>query len=201
MIKKESIAIVPGSFDPITNGHLYVIKEARKLYDKIYVAVMINSEKNYTFSLEERKRISDSAVTDMDGVEVISYDGWLYELANSLKADAIVKGYRNDVDVEYEQKMAKEIGLMTINEMRREENMNYIEGLDVINVGLGAVLYDTNRNVFFTPNTGQTTDLEGNTTLPDGTIQPDETDEAIDKVLIDKDLDTEFEQDGNSSDG
>lgn len=90
---------------------------------------------------------------------------------------------------------------MTINEMRREENMNYIEGLDVINVGLGAVLYDTNRNVFFTPNTGQTTDLEGNTTLPDGTIKPDETDEAIDKVLVDKELDTEFEQDGNSSDG
>ena len=107
MIKKESIAIVPGSFDPITNGHFYVIKEARKLYDKIYVAVMINSEKNYTFSLEERKRISDSAVTDMDGVEVISYDGWLYELANSLKADAIVKGYRNGVDLEYEQKMAE----------------------------------------------------------------------------------------------
>ena len=96
-------------------------------------------------------------------------------------------------------KMAKEIGLMTINEMRKEENMNYIEGLDVINVGLGAVLYDTNRNVFFTPNTGQTTDLDGNTTMPD---EPqDGTDEAIDKVLVDKELDTEFEQDGNSSDG
>ena len=98
-------------------------------------------------------------------------------------------------------KTAKEIGLMTINEMRKEENMNWIEGLDVINVGLGAVLYDTNRNVFFTPNTGQTTDLDGNTTIPDGMDQPDGTNEAIDKVIVDKELDTEFEQDGNSSDG
>lgn len=111
----------------------------------------------------------------------------------------IIKANINERFAAY--KMAKEIGLMTINEMRREENMNYIEGLDVINVGLGAVLYDTNRNVFFTPNTGQTTDLDGNTTIPDGMDQPDETDEAIDKVIVDKELDTEFEQDGNSSDG
>lgn len=111
----------------------------------------------------------------------------------------IIKANINERFAAY--KMAKEIGLMTINEMRKEENMNWIEGLDVINVGLGAVLYDTNRNVFFTPNTGQTADLDGNTTQPDGTIKPDETDEAIDKVLVDKELDTEFEQDGNSSDG
>lgn len=111
----------------------------------------------------------------------------------------IIKANINERFAAY--KMAKEIGLMTINEMRREENMNYIEGLDVINVGLGAVLYDTNRFVYFTPNTGQTTDLDGNTTLPDGTVQPNGTDEAIDKVLVDKELDTEFEQDGNSSDG
>ena len=111
----------------------------------------------------------------------------------------IIKANINERFAAY--KMAKEIGLMTINEMRKEENMNWIEGLDVINVGLGAVLYDTNRNVFFTPNTGQTTDLDGNTTIPDGMDQPDETDEAIDKVIVDKELDTEFEQDGNSSDG
>ena len=111
----------------------------------------------------------------------------------------IIKANINERFAAY--KMAKEIGLMTINEMRKEENMNWIEGLDVINVGLGAVLYDTNRNVFFTPNTGQTTDLDGNTTIPDGMDQPDEIDEAIDKVIVDKELDTEFEQDGNSSDG
>ena len=111
----------------------------------------------------------------------------------------IIKANINERFAAY--KMAKEIGLMTINEMRKEENMNYLEGMDVINVGLGAVLYDTNRNVFFTPNTGQTTDLDGNTTIPDGMDQLDGTNEAIDKVIVDKELDTEFEQDGNSSDG
>ena len=96
-------------------------------------------------------------------------------------------------------KLAKEIGLKTINEMRREENLNYIEGLDVINVGLGAVLYDTNTHTYYTPNT----DTVGNPT--DGTteepLEENPTDEAIQKVLVDKELDTAFEQSGNSSDG
>ena len=106
-MKKETIAIVPGSFDPITNGHIFIIKEATKQYDKIYVAVMINADKKYTFSLEERKKIALSALQDMPNVEVISSDGWLYDLANQLNADAIVKGYRNEIDLEYENKMAE----------------------------------------------------------------------------------------------
>ena len=80
-------------------------------------------------------------------------------------------------------KLAKEVGLMTINEMRREENMNSIEGLDVINVGLGAVLYDTNKHQYYVPNTNETSGDQ----------------EAIQKVLVDKELDTEFEQSGNQS--
>ena len=104
---KETVAIVPGSFDPITNGHIFIVKEATRLYDKVVVAVMINESKKYTFTLEERKGIAQAALSDLPNVEVISYDGWLYELANSLNADAIVKGYRNDVDYEYEQKMAE----------------------------------------------------------------------------------------------
>lgn len=80
-------------------------------------------------------------------------------------------------------KLAKEVGLMTINEMRKEENMNFIEGLDVINVGLGAVLYDTNTHQYYVPNKNETSgDQQG-----------------IEKVLIDKELDTEFEQSGNQS--
>lgn len=105
--KKPTIAIVPGSFDPITNGHVFIVKEALKLYDKVILAVMINSEKTYKFSLAERKEIAKSALENMQNVEVISFDGWLYELAQNLKADAIVKGYRNDVDLKYEQQMAK----------------------------------------------------------------------------------------------
>lgn len=80
-------------------------------------------------------------------------------------------------------KLAKEVGLMTINEMRKEENMNSIEGLDVINVGLGAVLYDTNKHQYYVPNKNETSQDQ----------------EAIQKVLEDKELDTEFEQSGNQS--
>lgn len=80
-------------------------------------------------------------------------------------------------------KLAKEVGLMTINEMRKEENMNFIKGLDVINVGLGAVLYDTNTHQYYVPNKNETSGDQ----------------EAIQKVLVDKELDTEFEQSGNQS--
>ena len=89
-------------------------------------------------------------------------------------------------------KLAKEIGLKTVNEMRREENLNYIPGMDVINVGLGAVLYDTNTQTYYTPNTD---------TVNSPNDGGNQTDEDIEKVLEDKVLDTEFEQDGNSSDG
>jgi len=97
-------------------------------------------------------------------------------------------------------KIAKEIGLMTINEMRKYENMNYIEGLDVINVGLGAVLYDTNTHQFYTPNTDTTANI---TDIPEAQPESaiDENAEVqIQKLLLDKTLDTEFEESGNSSD-
>ena len=92
-------------------------------------------------------------------------------------------------------KLYKEIGLKTINEMRKEEDMNYIDGLDVINVGLGAVLYDTTNHVYYTPNTDTVTSPN------DGvdTGAESKTDSSIKNVLTDKVLDTEFEESGNSS--
>ncbi len=84
-------------------------------------------------------------------------------------------------------KLAKEVGLMTINEMRKEENMNFIEGLDVINVGLGAVLYDTTKQEYYVPNKNETSGEEA------------QQEQDIQKVLVDKELDTEFEQSGNES--
>ena len=107
MDKKYKIGIVPGSFDPITVGHLDVIRRAAELCERVVVAVMINAEKNYMFTLDERKRIAKAAVAEISGVEVISSDGMLYELANALSADAIVKGVRNERDREYEKKMAE----------------------------------------------------------------------------------------------
>lgn len=84
-------------------------------------------------------------------------------------------------------KLAKETGFMTLNEIRRAENMNYVEGLDVVNVGLGAVLYDINTHKYYTPNTDTSADLN-------------QTQQNIQKVIEDKVIDTEFEQSGNSSD-
>jgi len=83
-------------------------------------------------------------------------------------------------------KLAKETGFMTLNEIRKAENMEYIEGLDVVNVGLGAVLYDTNTHKFYTPNTDTQADLNPTT-------------DDIQKLIEDKELDTAFEQSGNSA--
>ena len=104
---KQRIAVVPGSFDPITNGHIDVIRRATELYDKVFVAVMINDQKNYRVTLEEREAIARAALEGLERVEVLSSRGWLWELAKELGACAIVKGYRNETDLEYEQKMAE----------------------------------------------------------------------------------------------
>ncbi|MBO5937952.1 MAG: pantetheine-phosphate adenylyltransferase [Clostridia bacterium] len=106
-IMDQKIAIVPGSFDPITLGHLDIIERAAALYDLVYVAVMVNSEKSYMFSMEQRKRIAEAAVGNCPNVKVISSEGMLWKLAKELGAVAIVKGVRNDVDLAYEQTMAK----------------------------------------------------------------------------------------------
>ena len=105
--KKNKTAIVPGSFDPITYGHIDIATRAAKQYDTVYFAVMINRDKNYLFSLDERVEIAKAALSDCKNIEVISSEGMLWELAQRLSADAIVKGYRNVVDLEYENMMAK----------------------------------------------------------------------------------------------
>lgn len=96
-------------------------------------------------------------------------------------------------------KLAKETGFMTLNEIRRRENMEYIEGLDVVNVGLGAVLYDTNKHVYYTPNTDTVGDIG------DGGSEetPEEKEEELKKtqdMLIGHELAKEFDESGNSSD-
>ena len=107
MTNNKKIAIVPGSFDPITNGHIDIAARAAREYDKVYFAVMINRDKSYLFSLEERVEIAQAALSEYENIEVISSEGMLWELAQSLSADAIVKGYRNDKDLEYEKAMAE----------------------------------------------------------------------------------------------
>ena len=105
--KKYVTGVVPGSFDPITNGHLDVIKRAAELCETVFVAVMINEQKEYMFTLPEREAIADAACADISGVRVISSSGMLYELCRALSAEVIIKGVRNETDRAYELKMAQ----------------------------------------------------------------------------------------------
>ena len=103
----KTVAIVPGSFDPITYGHISLVKYASEKYDTVFLAVMINDQKQYLFSLEEREHIARLALEGFKNVTVVSSKGMLWKLAEDLGADAIVKGYRNQTDYDYELKMAE----------------------------------------------------------------------------------------------
>lgn len=96
------ICVVPGSFDPFTIGHLDVVKRAAALFDKVYVAIMVNSDKTGCFSLATRKKIAEVSCGDLDNVTVITADGLLADLCSALGATAIVKGVRNAADYNYE---------------------------------------------------------------------------------------------------
>ena len=97
-------------------------------------------------------------------------------------------------------KLYKEIGMLTINELRRMDNRNKIEGMDVLNVGLGAVLYDANTHQFYTPNTDTTANITDTPEAQPESAIDENAETQIQKLLLDKELDTEFEQSGNSSD-
>jgi len=103
-----AIAIYPGSFDPITYGHIDIVRRARKLFTKLLVAVVANPHKHPLFSIEERIEITQAALREagVNGIEVLSYDGLLVECAREHGADAIVRGLRANSDFEYEFQMA-----------------------------------------------------------------------------------------------
>lgn len=101
-----SLAIVPGSFDPMTMGHLELVRTVAKFYDEVVVAVMINSSKKYLFDMETRVEIARATVSELKNVRVISEKGLLIDLFDALGADAVCKGWRNDADYAYEIKMA-----------------------------------------------------------------------------------------------
>ena len=97
-------------------------------------------------------------------------------------------------------KTAKETGFMTLNEIRQAENMNYVKGLDVVNVGLGAVLYDTDTHQYFTPNTGETTELSSEDSEGEA-AEPTAEEQKEENMILGHEMEQEFEQDGNSSIG
>ena len=99
-------AIYPGSFDPVTNGHLDVVERAGKLFDEVIVAVAHNDEKLPMFSLEERLDLLQQTVGKIGNVRVTKFDGLLVEFARTEKANAVIRGLRAVSDFEFEFQMA-----------------------------------------------------------------------------------------------
>ncbi len=101
-----SIAVYPGSFDPITLGHLNIIKRASRIFDEVYVAVMVNSAKKPMFSLEERMEFISRTVSRFENVHVDCSDKLLVDYCKSVGSKVIVKGLRAVSDFEMEFQMA-----------------------------------------------------------------------------------------------
>lgn len=99
-------AIYPGSFDPVTEGHVDIIRRASKIFDRLYVAVMVNADKKTMFSGEERVELLKRVISDIENVEVVRNDGLLADFADALGALTIVKGIRNVADFDGENQMA-----------------------------------------------------------------------------------------------
>jgi len=101
-------AIYPGSFDPITYGHIDIVRRARKLFPKLIIAIVANPNKHPLFSVEEREQITRDALAEMaiNDVEVTSYKGLLIDCAHKLGATAVVRGLRANSDFDYEFQMA-----------------------------------------------------------------------------------------------
>lgn len=99
-------AIFPGSFDPITLGHEDIIKRGISLFDEIVIAIGVNAEKKYMFSLEERKRFIEETFKDEPKIKVITYEGLTIDLAQKEKAHFILRGLRNPADFEFEKAIA-----------------------------------------------------------------------------------------------
>lgn len=102
-----STVIVPGSYDPVTLGHIDVIKRAAAAYDGVYAVVFVNPEKNYMFSVEDRVRMLLLATDGLENVIVSYSNGYVVDYMREHNIEKIVKGYRNTVDLEYERVQAR----------------------------------------------------------------------------------------------
>lgn len=102
----ERIAIFPGSFDPITLGHYDIVERAVPLFDKIIVAIGQNAQKNYMFSLEQRRKWIEAALSKFPNVEVDVYEGLTVDYCARKNAKFILRGLRNPADFEFEKAIA-----------------------------------------------------------------------------------------------
>ncbi len=102
----ETLAIYPGTFDPLTNGHVDIIQRGSRLFDRIVVGILLNVEKSPLFTVEERVEIAREVFRPYANVEVDTFDGLLVEYARRKRAGVIVRGLRAISDFEYEMQMA-----------------------------------------------------------------------------------------------
>ena len=101
-----TLAVYPGSFDPLTNGHVDIISRGARLFDRIIVAILVNAEKDPLFTMEERVEITRAVFRDHPNVEVDTFDGLLVEYVERRRAQVIVRGLRAVSDFEFEFQMA-----------------------------------------------------------------------------------------------
>ena len=104
--QKPKLAVYPGSFDPLTNGHVDIIERGARLFDRIVVAILVNGEKDPLFSSGERKEIAEEVFGRFPNVEIETFDGLLVDYAAGREANVIVRGLRAISDFEYEMQMA-----------------------------------------------------------------------------------------------
>ena len=105
-MKKEQIAVYPGTFDPITNGHIDVIERASQIFDKVIVVIGVNLKKTTLFSETERKDMADNALTHIQNVEVATFSGLTVDFAENNGASVIIRGIRAVADFESEFQMS-----------------------------------------------------------------------------------------------
>ena len=106
-ISNKKIALYPGSFDPITNGHIDVLERARRMFDFVVIAVLNNPEKKSFLPASKRVELIQEAVKDMDNVSVASFDGLTVEYARQIGANFLIRGLRTITDFEYEVQLCQ----------------------------------------------------------------------------------------------
>ena len=107
MEKKKKSVILPGSYDPVTLGHLDIIKRAAEEYEEVYAVIFVNPDKTYTFSLSERMNMLMLATDEIDNVLVSYSNGLVIDYMRDHEIELIIKGYRNDTDLAYENRQAE----------------------------------------------------------------------------------------------